>query len=465
MGTITLPIIRGDKVNDLGDYGDSIPINMVAVVKEIKGAAGYLLSHDGLTLARTGQGVDRGALYNERWGRSFRVSGQKLIEITGAGVTVIGDVLGASRSRAAYSFSSTMTVSGGFAYRYDGTTLARMTDPDFGSPTDVCWIDQYYVFTDGEYIYHTDITSETSINPLKFATSEISPDKTKAIGRTQDNLLIVFNRYTTEYFINQANENFAFSRLNQKAVNCGIVSAGGWVEIKGGIYLLGGEKGEAVSVYALGAGNAVSISTREIDSVIAAYTEAELSEAWIESRIDQQDKILILQLPGHTFAFNIGVAEALGKDVAWCELRSNDTAWRASNGVYDPNLNGWYYGDKLGPNIGKLDKTTASQYGESVTSQWSTPLVPMESLSIMELELDTVSGFGSADTAVFVSTTHNGISHSMEWSKYIAMHLNYSMRYIVRRLGRVRKNIAFKFRSLNKDKINTSGCVITHDGN
>ena len=150
MGTITLPIIRGDKVNDLGDYGDSIPINMVAVVKEIKGAAGYLLSHDGLTLARTGQGVDRGALYNERWGRSFRVSGQKLIEITGAGVTVIGDVLGASRSRAAYSFSSTMTVSGGFAYRYDGTTLAQMTDPDFGSPTDVCWIDQYYVFTDGE---------------------------------------------------------------------------------------------------------------------------------------------------------------------------------------------------------------------------------------------------------------------------------------------------------------------------
>jgi hypothetical protein len=465
MGTINLPIIRGDKVNDLGDYGDSIPINMVAVVKEIKGAAGYLLSHDGLTLARTGQGVDRGALYNERWGRSFRVSGQKLIEITGAGVTVIGDVIGASRSRAAYSFSSTMTVSGGFAYRYDGTTLAQMTDPDFGSPIDICWIDQYYLFTDGEYIYHTDITSETSINPLKFATSEISPDKTKAIGRTQDNLLIAFNRYTTEYFINQANENFAFSRINQKAVNCGIVSTGGWIEIKGGIYLLGGEKGEAVSVYALGAGNSVSISTREIDSVIATYTEAELSDAWLESRIDQQDKILILQLPGHTFAFNIGVAEKLGKDVAWCELRSNDTAWRASNGVYDPNLNGWYYGDKLGPNIGKLDKTTASQYGESVTSQWATPLVPMESLSIMELELDTVSGFGSTDTAVFVSTTHNGIGHSMEWSKYIAMTLDYSMRYIVRRLGRVRKNIAFKFRALNKDKINVSGLVITHDGN
>lgn len=464
MGTIQLPIIRGDRVNDLGDYGDSIPINMVAVVKEIKGAAGYLLSHDGLTLARTGQGVDQGALYNERWGRSFRVSGQKLIEITGSGVTVIGDILGAGRSRAAYSFSSTMIVSGGLAYRYDGATLTQMTDPDFGIPIDICWIDQYYLFTDGEYIYHTDITSETSINPLKFATSEISPDKTKAIGRTQDNLLIVFNRYTTEYFINQANENFAFSRINQKAVNCGIVSTGGWIEIKGGIYLLGGEKGEAVSVYALGAGNAASISTREIDSVIATYTESELADAWLESRIDQQDKILILQLPRHTFEFNIGVSEALGKDVAWCELRSNDTAWRASNGIYDPNLNGWYYGDKLGPNIGKLDKTTASQYGESVTSQWATPLVGMESLSIMELELETVSGFGSTNTAVFVSTTHNGISHSMEWTKYIAMALDYSLRYIVRRLGRVRKNVAFKFRALNKDKINVCGLVITHDG-
>ena len=62
MGQIQVPIIRGDRVLDNGDYGDSIPINMTAVAKDIKGAAGYLISHDGLTLAYTGQGVDRGSI-------------------------------------------------------------------------------------------------------------------------------------------------------------------------------------------------------------------------------------------------------------------------------------------------------------------------------------------------------------------------------------------------------------------
>lgn len=465
MGQIQVPIIRGDRVLDNGDYGDSIPINMTAVAKEIKGAAGYLISHDGLTLAYTGQGIDRGSIYNERWKRSFRVSGQKLIEITGAGVVVIGDVLGFSRCRFAYSFQSIMIVSSGNVYRYDGATLTLMTDPDFGRPLDVWWADQYYLFTDGEYLYHTDVNDETSINPLKFATSEISPDPTLAGGRTQDNLVIAFNRYTTEYFINQANDNFAYSRINQKAVNVGIVSTGGWVEIKGRVYLLGGAKNESVSVHVLGAGQAESISTRYIDGIIQNYSEAELSSAWLESRVSKQDKFLYLHLPNHVFCFSISIAEKLGKEVAWSELRSpGDTPWRACNGVYDVNRNAWYYGDKLGSNIGRLSDTTSGYYGVAVTSQWQTPLIPMEGLSITQIEINNISGYGAADTAIFVSCTQDGITHDTEWSRYISMALDYSMRYVVRRLGYVRKQIAFKFRTLNTEKINVSGLVIEHDG-
>lgn len=464
MGEITVPIIKGDRVLDNGDYGDAIPINLIAVAREIKGAAGYLISHDGLTLARTGQGADRGAVYSSRWGRSFRVSGQKLIEITSSGVTVIGDILGGDRCRFDYGFNSAMVVASGKAYRYDGATLALMTDPDIGAPIDVCWIDQYYVFTDGEYIYQTDISDETSISPLKFATSEISPDKTKAVGKTQDNLLIAINRYTTEYFINEANDNFAFSRINQKAVNKGTVSTGGWIEIDGRIYLLGGGEGEPVSVFALGAGSAQSISTRYIDGIIQSYSEAELSGAWLESRVDKQDKLLYVRLPQHTFLFNIGIAEAMGAGVAWAEIQTDGGAWRGVNGIYDPNLNGWYYGDSLGANIGKLDTTTAAQYGNSVAAEFQTQLIPIEGFSITDLELNSVSGFGAGDTAMFVSVTQNGITHTPEWSRYISMALDYSMRFIVRKLGYVRQHIGFKFRSLHKDKINVSMLKIKHDG-
>jgi hypothetical protein len=463
MGELTIPIIGGDQVLSNADYADAIPINMLAVIRDIKGNPGYLISHDGLTQTHTGHGIDRGALFNERWGRSFRVSGGKLIEIVGATVVVIGDIAGSGRVRMAYGFNSIMIVASGITYRYDGTTLTMMTDPDFGAPIDVIWLDQYYIFTDGEYLYHTDIVDETSISPLKFATSELSPDKTKAVGRTQDNLLIAINRYTTEYFIDQANDNFAFTRINQKAVNCGIVSAGGWIEIGGRVYMLGGAKGEPVTFKLLGAGQAETVATDYIERIINNYSESELFAAYLEGRSRARDQLVYIQLPNHTLLYNVFIANKFGPQYAWSELRSGEDAWRACNGVYDTNLGQWIFGDKLVATIGKLDDTLASHYGESVTSQFQTALIPMESVSVSELELNVVSGYGE-DTALFVSTTQNGSYHGAEWTKYIAMALMYNYRYIVRRVGYVRKQIGFKFRSLNKSKINVSGLKVTHDG-
>jgi hypothetical protein len=221
-----VPIICGDKVSKFSDYEDGIPVNMIAVSREIEGSAGYLFSHDGLTQIRTGQGVDRGAHYNERMRRMFRVSGEKLIEITAGGVVVIGDIPGVDLVTITYSFQSLLIVASGKAWRYDGVILSQLTDVDLGYPIDVTQIDGYYFFTDGEYLYHTDIDDETNINPLKFATSELSPDPTRAVGRTQDDLVVVFNRYTTEYFINQGTEQFAFARLNQKCVHFGRAKGG-----------------------------------------------------------------------------------------------------------------------------------------------------------------------------------------------------------------------------------------------
>lgn len=463
MGELTIPIIGGDQVLSNADYADAIPINMIAVIRDVKGNPGYLISHDGLTQTHTGQGIDRGALFNERWSRSFRVSGEKLIEIVGASVVVIGDIPGADRVRMAYGFNSMMIVDSGSTYRYDGTTLTLMTDPDFGAPIDVIWLDQYYLFTDGENLYHTDIGDETSINPLKFATSELSPDKTKAVGRTQDNLLFVPNRYTSEYFVDQANENFAFTRINQKAVNSGVVSTGGWIEIGGRVYMLGGAKGEPVTFKLLGAGQAETAATDYIEGIINSYSESELSTAYLEGRSRARDQLVYVQLPNHTLLYNVFVANKFGPQYAWSELRSGEDAWRACNGVYDTNLGQWIYGDKLGTTIGKLDDALASHYGASVTSQFQTALIPMESVSVSEIELNVVSGYGE-DTALFVSTTQNGSYHGAEWTKYIAMALMYNYRYIVRRVGYVRKQIGFKFRSLNKAKINVSGLKVTHDG-
>jgi len=463
MPDIKIPIILGDKTVSDSDYQDAVPINMIAVLRDVNGDSGYLYSHDGLTLAATGQGYDRGALYNERMRRSFRVSGQKLIEIKSvSGVItapVIGDISGADLVSFDYSFNSIMIVADQRAYRFDGANLVLMTDPDIGAPIDVAQIDGYYVFTDGEYLYHTDIGDETSIDPLKFATSELSPDPTKAVGRTQDDLLIVFNRYTTEYFINQANEQFAFSRLNQKAVDAGIVGTHAWCPMDGNIFILGGRKDEDVSVYVLGSGQTVSISTRFVDSIVGQYTEDQLSTAKLESRTSKRDQLLYIHLPNETLVYNQSIAKKFGVNSAWSIMQFNDGPWRAINFAFDPNLNMWLAGDRFDEKIARLDPSTASQYGEAIDSYFYTPFVPVESASIDSLELNTVSGFNSEDVSLFLSTTRDGSNYSSEWSKEVSVVTDYEHRYIARRLGYVRKKIGFKFRAHHKDKINVSGLV------
>jgi len=459
MPTIQVPIINGDKTKPDADYFDALPVNMIAVQRDILGSQGFLYSHDGVVQLATGQGIDRGALYNERMGRHFRVSGQKLIEIVGGSAVVIGDIPGSDLVSMDYSFNTLMIIASGRMFLYSGTALTEVTDIDLGSPIDGCWIDGYYFLTDGEYIYHTDITSESSIDPLKFATSEISPDPTLSVGRTQDNLVIVFNRYTTEYFINEANEQFAFSRLNQKAVSVGIVGTHCWCEMGGDIYILGGSKGSQVSLMLLGAGQAQSVTTRSVNKIIAKYTEAQLSLCKIEARMEAEDHLIYVHLPNDTLVFNSTIAKAFGLSSAWSILKSGQNQWRCINGVRDPLQNKWVYGDKIDSRIGTLNTEIASQYGEPVHTEFYSPLVPIESLSVDSIEINTIPGFSATNENIFISTTRDGSQYSQEWSQEATMANQYNDRFIVRRLGYVRKNIGFKFRSLNRGKLNVSGLV------
>lgn len=460
MPDIKVPIVCGDKIGIGADYEDGIPVNLIAVLRESEGNTGYLYSHDGLTILRFMIGAGRGALYNERMGRSFRVTGETLVEILPIGISNIGTVPGASFASMPYSFNSFLVIADGSVFRYDGATFSQLTDPDLGFPIDGTWIDGYYVFIDEEYIYHTDIGDETSIDPLKFATAEISPDKNKAVGRTQDDLLVVFGRYTIEYFINQANEQFAFTRLNQKAFSVGIVGTKCWCEMDGSIYILGGRKEEQPSIHVLGTGQAMSIATRTIDVIVNSYTEEELSLAKLETRTYGGNQLLYVMLPNDTLVFNQTVAKKLGVNAAWSKLESNGNRWDAIDIIFDPVLSAWTCSDRDVGLLYKLDSTTAAQRSDAVDSYFYTPFVPADAMSIDELELTTISGFNTDTVALFVSTTRDGLTYSTEYSQELAVPLDYDKRYIVRRLAYVRKKVGFKFRARHTDKINVAGLII-----
>lgn len=469
MAEMALPIIKGDKIEANTDYRDSLPVNMIAISKKILNASGYLLSHPGLKFLGTGLGADRGGYWNERQEIHFRVSNTQLISVSASGaVAALGEITGSERASMTHSFNSQAVVADNrmWLFQNDGTFL-EITDSDLGDPIDVTWIDGYYFLTDGEFIYHTNISDETQIDPLKFATAEFDPDPTLAVDTTSDNQVIVFGRYSTEYFINRATDNFAFQRIQGKAIKAGVVATHCETELEGSFYILGGGREEAPSVHVISAGTYTSIATREIDKLIAQYTETELQVAVLETRVEDRDKFVIVRLPGETLLYNATIARERGISEAWTIVKSGidtDLKWRGVNGVYDPRISKFVYGDNQGTNIGILDNTIATQYGDQAETIFFTPFFNLESASIDYFDLDTIPGHQvNADQVnCFISLTYNGVIDSQEHLLKYGGQFKYDQRFIAYRLGYVADWAGIKIRTVSPERVAFSYCRIMY---
>ncbi len=463
-----LNLIKGDSIGTETDYRDSLPVNMYAVIKPIFGAAGYMVQEPGLTQYATGAGIDRGGIWNERQTEHYRVSGGSFVKIDSAGtVTTLGSISGSDTASLPYSFNTQGIVADGRFWLYDTTSGFReVTDSDLGNPIDCVWVDGYYFFTDGEFIFHSDLIDESSIDPLKFATAEFMPDPSLGVAKTQDNKVIVFGRYTTEYFVNVAADNFAFQRVATRAIKIGIVGTHAKAESGDAWFILGGRKEEGISVHRLGVGAAEKVATREVDKIIGQYTETELASSVIESYEEDGYSFILIHLPSHVLKLNVTFAKKGGIDQAWTILKSDvagDDPWRAKHGVFEPRKGQWVYGDKINGTVGILDNTVSTHYGE--ISEWilQTPFTNLEGQSIDEFEVETIPGFTTTeDATVFLSLTYNGVTHGSEWTQLYGLPSDYGQRFIIRRLGYVSDWVGFKLRGATRSRMAFSRAVVSH---
>lgn len=464
-----IPLLKGDRVEG-ADYRDALLNNMVAVKRDIKGATGYIINHAGVTRYASTPGIDRGGHWNERLFEHFRLSGDSLITVSQSGfITNLGEIpstTGLPQASWAHSFNTQAIVANGNYYLYDPNNgLRQITDAGVGSPIDFIWIDGYYFFTDGETLYHTDIDNEEVIDPLNFATSEFSPDPTLGLLKTQDNQVAVFNRYTTEWFINRGTTQFAFERIAGKAVKGGIIGTHCKCELGGNFFVLGGRKEESPSVHIIIPGNMQSVATREIDRVIAQYSEAQLSSVIMESRVEKRDMFVLVHLPNEVLLYNHTVAQSFGPEQAWTILTIgvNQEPWTCVNGVFDPRLSssgGWVYGDKERMRLGYLNDDVSTFYEEKQEFIFYSPFIPIDKDSIDHLEMDTIPGFTDDKATVAFSRTENGLTYGKEqWFTY-GTKQDYHQRFIARRLGYVRDFTGFKFRAVTDSRLAFSGLRI-----
>ena len=462
---IQIPIIKGDKVSSDVDYRDNLLVNMYGVYKEIVGANGYILSHYGLKSLATGLGRDRGANWNERLRVHFRASGDRLMSVNQSGTVVDqGYIGGFKQVSMPYSFNTQAIISDGRMFLHDGAQLKEVTDPDLGSPIDGVWIDGYYFLTDGEYLFHTNIADEFTIDPLTFATAEFSPDPTLGLGTTQDNKVIVFGRYTTEYFQNIASENFAFTRLSNRALKVGIVGTHAKCELEGQWFIMGGRKEESPSIGIISVSGYQQMATREIDKIISEYSETELENVVLESRQDDANQFLIVRLPRHTLLFNLTLAGKLGADNAWSILKvgTGNDAMKLSNGVFDPRSSKWVYGESDSTRIGTLERDISTYFNEPIEVIFHSPQIDLKSISIRSVEMDTIPGFTIDDASVMMSMSYDGLTYGKEQSLVYGANSSHNLNFGARRLGNVTKDFNFKFRSVSTSRLIFSKLTVNY---
>jgi hypothetical protein len=443
-------ILSGIVTDEAADFRRSYPRNMVPVPVEQGISTSYLRPADGIELFGTGPGVDRGGI---NWrGTMYRVMGTKLVSVDATGaVTVRGDVGGSGQATLDYSFDYLIVSSGGSLFYFDGTTVQQVTDPDLGVSIASMWVDGYTMSTDGTFLVVTELSDPFAVNPLKYGSSEFDPDPIKRPLKLR-NEVYALNRYTIEVFNNIGGTNFPFQRIDGAVIQKGCIGTHACALYADTIAFVGSGRNEAPSIYMITPGNAVPIATREINQIIKNYSEAELSQAVVESRLDGSNEHLLIHLPDMTLVYDHAASLALGQvGLVWFTLSSSVTGnstYRARNLVwcYDK----WLAGDPTSSNIGALVNTVSTHYGETIGWEFGTQFLYAEGNGAIVHELELVSLPGrvvlGADPVVWTSYSIDGETWSQERATPAGKQGQRNKRIAWRKQGKMQHYRAQKFR-------------------
>ena len=392
------------------------PRNLVPVPKDSGISGGYLRPADGILPAGTGPGVDRGGI---AWnGVMYRVMGTKLVRVERDGRAVeLGDVGTGGQVTLDYGFDRLAIASGGRLYYWDGAALTQVTDPDLGAVVDMQYIGGYYMTTDGTNLVVTELNDPTSVNPLKYGSAETDPDPILAVDELRTEAY-AFGRYTIELFQNVGGSNFPFRRVDGAQVTKGVIGTHAYTAMADTFYFVGSGRGEAPAVYVMVPGSWQKVSTREVDEILAGYTESQLAGAVVESRVDKHHQHVLIHLPDKCVVYDAAASKAMGAPV-WFTLDSGlqvASTYRARNLVWC--FDRWNVADPLSYAMGALTDTVSTHYGDLVGWEFGTPIMYAEGMGAVlhDVELVCLPGrvpLGAAPV-IWTSYSHDGVTWSQE---------------------------------------------------
>lgn len=457
-----IPIFNGIYTNNSSDYRTTLPINLVPVPKSTGLSRGYLRPAEGAAVFSYGAGVDRGGI---NWkGECYRASGYYLNHIAEDGTATNLGFIDSDGKQATleYSFTHLGIASAGKLYLYDGTTLTQVTDPNLGTCIDVLFLDGFWISTDGESMIVSDLTNPFSFNPLNFAFSDIDPDPIVAL-MTIRNELIAINRYSIEFFANQASpEGFPFSRVEGAQITRGAVGTHAVVKYNEQIAFVGGGRNEPPAVWMGYSGQSQKISTREIDQILSGYTESQLADIVLSVRVFDSHNHLWIALPDQTLVFDLNASQASETPV-WFKLwggvdMDTPTQYPIVNPVWV--YDSWVVGNAVTNRVGKLRNDVSSLFGETVGWEFQTNIIfnQTNGALIHELELVGLPGRAALGNNPTISTQYSidGITWSNPRYASVGKQGNTTKRVVWLQQGHMRTQRIQRFRGTSDAHFSTA---------
>lgn len=436
-----VPLSSGTYTDVGAEFRTSYPRNLIPVIKDTGISKMFLRSAEGLTRfdvnAPTLTGHDRGAIVWE--GTCYRVIGSNFVSVAADGtVTVLGQLPNDGNPVVmahGYSNQGIGIVSAKTLWFYTVQTpvvstvlkapkLQRCTDPNVGQPIDMLWIAGYFALTDGTTCYVTQLANQFTFNSQLFGSDSNSGDPLNALLKFR-NELYMCNRYTIAVFDNTGGTGFPFTQNPGATIQKGVIGPYARTLTSQGFSFVGSADGEAPSVWlSVGLGIASKIATREVEMILAQYTETQLYfGAMLEYRAEKDQQFIYLHLPDYTLVYDVAGSQVAQKAI-WFMLDSSadgNGAWRAWHPVYAYGK--FIVGDKFDQRIGFIDPLTAAQYGQNARWQFDTIFAHNQGKGFSVSSMELIGTFGHAALGEQDTMSMQYTSDGRMWStpRYISM--------------------------------------------
>jgi hypothetical protein len=275
-----------------------------------------LLSSPGLSVSSTvGTGPINGLFSKEGTfsGDVFAISGTALYR-AGAAVAS-GTIAGTGPAKFAGGDLELVVTRGATARSYLSSGIADIAFPDSASVRSVTYIGSLFVYVrdDSAKFYWSNVLDGRTIDPLNFATAEREPDSLLDIAALGDNIWL-FGQQTVEVWAHTGEADLPFSRLENVALDKGIVATGAVVKADNSLFFVGSNR----SVYRA-ADVPQRISDHSIEERILASSSVRLL-----TYLHEGHEIVAVRLDTETLCYDCATQE-------WFERQSNGGQWNAAH--------------------------------------------------------------------------------------------------------------------------------------